>query len=257
MALVNATKMMASYLNDFGEEIRNLPVKFTSEAIIPDGFYQDREEVTRCGSTGGLFKPRRLIATFEFGVHEYPIADANNLESSIVALKQAGAICIDLSGESWVNVPKGLIKSPTFRTTPYPIEVTNVDGSTDPNSVNGSGNTQSGEFKYNSDIASIGEVVLRYSIEKKPENLLNAMLNCLEDAQETEPTYCTAGSVGIRGRHFIAKAAVGTKNTLARQAKISNRADIKDCGELLAAEAYCLGYKGESIKNVNNFVSST
>lgn len=256
MALVDATKMMASYINDFGEEIKNLPVKFTAEAIIPDGFYQDREEVTRCGSTGNLFKPRRLIATFEFGIHEYPIANVDNLESSILALKQAGAICIDLKGETWKNVPKGLINSPTFKTEPYPIEAVNPDGSSDPNSVNGSGDSESGEFVYNSDISSIGAVILRYSIEEKPANLHEAMLDCLQDAKETEPTYCTAGSVGIRGRYFIVKAAVGTKNTLARQAKISNRQDIKDCGELLAVEAYCLGYKGESIKNVNNLVSS-
>ena len=255
MALVNVSKMMATYTNDFNGTATNVPVKFTAEAIIPDGFYEDRPTELNCGSLGSLFKPRRLIATFSFGVHEYPIFSTARIKPSVEALKVAGAICIDLVGESWTNVPGTLINTPTFKSTPYPIQAEDGTGISNPNAVNGSGDKEVGDYDYNSDLTDLGTVSLRYAIEKQPQDILNAAKGCLVNPTESEAAFCAASSIGIKPRYFIIKAAVGTVNTLARQAKVSSLADLATCGENLAAVAYCLGYKGESIKNIGNLLA--
>ena len=255
MALVNVSKMMATYTNDFNGTTTNVAVKFTTEAIIPNDFYVDRPSEINCGSLGGLFRPRRLVATFSFGVHEYPIYSTARIKPSVEALKTAGAICIDLVGESWANVPGTLINSPTFKTTPYPIQANDGTGITNNNAVNGSGDKEVGDYDYNSDLADLGTVSLRYAIEKQPQDILTTAKSCLVNPTESETSLCPASSIGIKPRHFIIKAAVGTVNTLARQAKVSSLADLVTCGENLAAVAYCLGYKGESIKNIGNLLA--
>lgn len=251
MPLFNVSKMIATYTNDFGGTANDLPIKLTTEAPIPNGFYTDRPTDISCGSVTRLFIPRRLIAKFDFGVHEYPIDAIANIATRVDALKTAGARCIDYVGERWANVPGTLIGSPTFKSTPYAIEATDGTGVTNPNAVNGSGDKEVGDYQYNSDLAALGTISLRYNIEKAPSDILTAAKDCLTNATESEAAFCSAGSLGVKPRYFTIKAAVSTKNSLARQAKVSSAADLATCGAALGAVAYCLGYQGESIRNID------
>ena len=251
MALFDVSKMIATYINDFGGTAENLPIKLTTEAPIPNGFYTDRPSTFTCGSVTRLFVPRRLVATFDFGVHEYPLDAIGNIPPKVDALKTDGARCIDLVGERWVNVPGTLIGSPTFKSTPYSIEATDGTGVTNPNAITGSGDKEVGDYQYNSDLSALGTITLRYNIEKAPSDILTAAKGCLTNPVESEAAFCSASSLGVKPRYFTIKAAVGTKNTLARQAKVSSTADLATCGAALVATAYCLGYQGESIKNID------
>ena len=251
MALFNVSKMIATYTNDFGGTANDLPIKLTTEAPVPNGFYDDRPSDISCGAVTRLFVPRRLIAKFDFGVHEYPVDAIGNIPARVDALKTAGARCIDLVGERWTNVPGTLINSPTFKSTPYPIEATDGTGVTNSNAVNGSGDKEVGDYQYNSDLAALGTISLRYNIEKAPSDILTAVKTCLTNPVESEAAFCSAASLGVKPRYFTLKAAVGTQNTLARQAKVSSAADLATCGGNLGAVAYCLGYQGESIKNID------
>ena len=251
MALFNVAKMIATYTNDFGGTAENLPIKLTTEAPIPPNFYTDRPSTFTCGAVTRLFTPRKLVAVFDFGIHEYPVDAIGNIPTRVDALKTAGARCIDLVGERWTNVPGTLINSPTFRSTPYPIEATDGTGVTNPNAVNGSGDKEVGDYQYNSDLSALGTITLRYNIEKAPSDILTAAKGCLTNPVESEAAFCSSTSLGVKPRYFTLKAAVGTKNTLARQAKVSSTADLATCGAALGATAYCLGYQGESIKNID------
>ena len=134
MPLFNTDLMMATYTNDFGVDAENVPIKLTTEAPIPAGIYADRP-TTVCPSLGNLFRPRRLVAIFPEGVHEYPVATIGGIPALVTALKTAGAICIDLEGEKWSNVPNTVLTNPAFINTPYEVgdgtETGKVDGSND------------------------------------------------------------------------------------------------------------------------------
>ena len=249
MPLFNVSKMMATYTTDFGSTANNVAVKLTTEAPIPTGFYADRPTGINCSSAGSLYTPRRLVATFDFGIHEYPVDSIANIPARVTALEAAGAICIDLVGEKWVNVPSTLITNPNFISTPYPTG----DGS-DNTAVDGTNDKQVGSYDYTSDLTALGTVSLRYNIETRPSAVATAQLSCLANAVQGEASFCSASVLGIKPRYFVIKAAVDGGRTMSRQAKVSDNTDLATCGGDLSSVAFCLGYQGESIKGIHNLI---
>ena len=115
MAKYNTSKMLASYTSDFGDIYTNIPVRWTAEAFEPAGIYTDR--VAGCGNTLA-FEPRYLLAQFPTGAHKYAVPTVGDILTMKNALVTAGALCVDLVGEKWSNVPENLLGGLTYKSTP-------------------------------------------------------------------------------------------------------------------------------------------
>lgn len=240
MPLMDATFMIDTYTTDFGTEVKNLNVKML------DGFrqrladeYVDRVE-SLCGGTGGLFRPRALVATFEDGKRvRYPIGDRTNLTTRIQTLKAEDAICIDYEGEYWTYVPNSLFGNISYRTTPL-------------GGVTNDGTKKTGTFTYTSDI--LGAISQPFNFESTPAELTTLAEACVSNLVEFG--FCTgAQSTGVRARRFRGKGLVDGvgKRTYARDIKVSDAAP-NNCAGTNAPGYFCFSYIGEVIKNVHLLV---
>ena len=252
MALVNATRMIGTYTDDFGNEYPNLNVKFGDDVPAPviQNLYATRTNEVNCGATG-LFTPRALIATFNTGViHRFPLASRDNadLEEAITLLKDNNAACIDLEGEKWNLVPQTFFTGTTFRTTPF----TDIPSQKVQESIS---------YDYAPDIQASGNVRLSTRIEKTPTALNACQKSALDDAQVQGGGICAGGGLGISPRKYIIQA-IATKTgdpagakprRVTRYAIVSTKvaAEIKTAIDEIAPCAYCVGYQGESVKNVH------
>ena len=270
MARIKAT-LGVEYTDDFGNESPTpIPFKIHADAPIPDDFYVPREQVV-CTGGGTGFKMRKLKATFAKtdsfpdvpnGTFEYPVPTRRD-STGIVALGQAlfqlGAICIDLDGEKWIRIGKGVIGSTkNFKVTPY----TDIPGEPEKTGYN---------YTYDSDVAEVGtNLAFSVSVETLPESLKNAQISCLANAVEKvagSKSICAGGSQGITPRYFILQALsrspeavsgnLPPDGTVIRKVNVSAfpANDHKTCGDGLVELAYCLGYKGESIRNLHELVN--
>lgn len=258
MALVNARRMIGTYEDDFGNEYPNLNVKFGDD--VPDPVIQDlyavRTNEVNCGATG-LFTPRALIATFNTGViHRFPLASRDNadLEEAVNLLKDNNAVCIDLEGEKWNLVPQTFFSGTNFRTDPF----TDIPSQKVQESVS---------YDYTPDIQASGTIRLSTRVEKTPTALNACQKSGLDDAQVQGGGICAGGGLGISPRRYIIQA-LATKTgdpvdakprRVVRNAIISDKvaANIKTAITGIAPCAYCVGYQGESVKNVHLLFATT
>lgn len=252
MALVNATRMIGTYTDDFDNEYPSLNVKFGDDvptAVIQQ-LYAARTDGVNCGATG-LFTPRALIATFNTGViHRFPLANRDHagLKEAIELLKDNNAICIDLEGENWSLVPQTFFSGTTFRTNPF----TDIPSVKDQESI---------AYDYTPDIQASGTVRLSTRVEKIPTALNACQKSGLDNVQVQGGGICAGAGLGISPRKYIIQAlatktgdAVGAKpRRVVRNAIISDKAgaNIKTAITDIAPCAYCVGYQGESVKNVH------
>lgn len=269
MARVNST-LGVIYTDDFGRtQDYPLPFKIHADAPLPDDYYVDRTQIP-CTSAGSGFKMRKIFATFTptqdnadlpNGTFEYPVKTVRgddgilNLAKKLIAL---GAICIDVQGEKWLRVGKGVIGSTDdFKSEPY----TDIPGEPDKEGY---------IYTYQSDVEEVGEdLTLSVSVEKLPEILRDAQIDCLLDAVKKDPsskTICSVGSLGISPRRFIIQALsrsaeaeannIPADGTVVRNSIVSEWESEahKECGSGLVTIAYCLGYRGENIKNLQELV---
>jgi hypothetical protein len=251
MALVNATRMLPSYTDDFGNQYTNLNVKFGDDAPVDviEDLYSVRNAVISCAATS-LFSPRALIATFTDGtIHRFPLGSraTADIEEAVLLLKTNDAVCIDLEGESWSLVPQTFFTA-SFRTTPF----TDIPSSKVQESIS---------FDYTPDIQASGTVRLSTRIETNPTSLNECQKSALDDVEVQGGGICSGKSLGISPRKYIIQAiarksgeGAGTKpRRVIRNAFVSAKAaaTIKSQIDGIAPCANCVGYQGESVKNIH------
>ena len=258
MALVNATRMIGTYTDDFGNEYPNLNVKFGDDVPVPviQTLYATRTNEVNCGATK-LFTPRALIATFNTGViHRFPLPnrDFTDLQEAVNLLKDNNAVCIDLEGEKWSLVPQSFFTGTSFRTNPF----TNIPSQKVQESIS---------YDYAPDIQTSGNVRLVTRIEKTPTALNACQKSALNNAQVQGGGICAGGGLGISPRKYIIQA-IATKTgdpadanprRVVRNAIVSDKvaANIKTAITEIAPCAYCVGYQGESVENVHLLFTTT
>lgn len=256
MATVNSLYELGSYTDDFGIVYPHVPVKFgndVDEATLNQLGYTLRLEKTPCSaSPRSGFTLRHFVATFESGAkHKFPF-DASNPGAYTTfynGLIAVGAICIDLVGESHrILTQKELGQALTYKNTPY----TDIPARADKTSYT---------YNYSSSILT-NAISLTTPIETLPTALNTAQTGCLGQTS-TEKGICSGSRLGIKPRHFIIEAlSKATVAGVTSSGKVSRKAitvsgtpaDLKACAVKLASAAYCLGYQGESIKNVQNLL---
>jgi|GEM_PF-3113077 hypothetical protein len=251
MALVNATRMLPNYTDDFGNVYTNLNVKFGDDAPteVIDDLYSARTALISCAATS-LFSPRALIATFTNGtIHRFPLGSraTADIEEAVLLLKENDAVCIDLAGEGWNLVPQTFF-TVSFRQTPF----TDIPSAKVQESVS---------FDYLPDIQASGNVRLSTRIETNPTTLNGCQKSALDDVQVQGGGICSGKSLGISPRKYVIQALAkksGEGNDVrprrvVRNAIVSAKvaATIKSEVDGIAPCAYCVGYQGESVKNVH------
>lgn len=256
MALVNATRMIGTYTDDFGNEYPNLNVKFGDDvpSAVVQQLYAVRNNEVNCGATS-LFTPRALIATFNTGtIHRFPLAsrETADIEEAVNLLKSNNAVCIDLEGESWNLVPQTFFTA-DFRTDPF----TDIPSEKVQESIS---------FNYSPDIQASGELRLSTRIEKTPTALNACQKSGLNNVEIQGGGICSGRALGISPRKYVIQAtatksgdpADAKPRRVIRNAIVSNKVatEIKSAIDEIAPCAYCVGYSGESVKNVHLLFTS-
>lgn len=233
MAKQNTGLMLATYTTDFNTTITNIPLKFSADAPIPTGFYVAK--TGNCTFPKLKLNPRYILAKFATGVHKYIVPSIGNINTLKTALITAGALCMDLYGETWTRVPNSVLSdpAPTPKAAPYAAA-----------DITGAGDRETGSFNYVSDL--LGTVKAGYNYEAAPAALLTL--------QKTGLTSSAVGtgvqnreSLGIEPRHYIMKADVDDGTTIARKAHISELGDLATDADTIAPGAYYLAYQGENV----------
>lgn len=249
MALVNTTYQISTYIDDFGREVKNVPIKFGDGApnAVLSQLYTPRTAEVSCGATN-LFKLRRLRAVFIDGsTHEFPLPNRTPeaIEDALNLLLANEAACVSLIGEKWGLVPSTRFGGISFRGTPF----TNIPSR---------GVKESVSYNYQSDFVG-GVLRTSTSIEKAPTELADCQKSGLDNAVVEGGGICSAAGLGLAPRKYIIQA-LATKagdppdkiRRVTRQAIISERssASIETAIAGIAPCAYCVGYQGESIDNL-------
>ena len=234
---MDATQMISKYVTDFGTTIENLGIKILNGYAAKLSEEYTARKNSLCSSSH-LFRPRALVATFADGTKvRYPIGDRKNLIARAKKLIESKAVCVDYEGEYWPFVPSTLLGA-NYSSSP-------MDG------FSNSGKKTVGTFSYTSDI--LGDLVLPFSFESVPENLLKNAIKCLKNASISSGSFCKGSrSINIKARRFRGKGLIkgNTKRIYTRDIKLSSQ-DPTGCGKDNAPYYYCLSYIGESIKNVH------
>lgn len=238
MAKQNTNLEVATYTSDFGTTYTNLPVRFSAEAPIPTGIYQPR--TAGCSGAGLPFTPRYILAKFPTGDYKYVVPNAGNILTMRTALLAAGAICADLHGEEWANLPASVIPSgaPAFRTAPYAAA-----------DIDGAGDKETGKFTYTSEV--LGAQRLGYAYESQ-----NTALLTIQKSELTDPV---VGGLNSRPKNQVIKprylqlhAEVDDGTTISRKMYISSLADLNDAISSAAPAAMFLSYQGESVRRLQD-----
>lgn len=234
MAKVNSSLMLATYTNDFGNDLTNLAVKFSDEAPIPDAVYVPRTQ--QCRPASRTFKPRYLKAKFDTGTYKYILGSMANLLTVKNALVTEGATCVDLIGEQWnfvsdVEVPGGTYKAAAYLAT----------------DITGAGDKETGTFTYTSQV--FGALKLGYIVEST-----NAALLTAAKAGMTSPVVggqrSRINNSIVKPRGFTIYAPVDDGTNIVRFSASSIIGNIVTHGESIKSSAFSLGYQGESAKGI-------
>ena len=249
MALRNISRQISTYVSDLGREYTNVPINILEgyEGIVN---YPAREQLA-CG--GSLpFQPRAIVATFPGNASDptgdtirFPVDRPENIPSVYTAVRQAGAVCINLDGEQWSSVPANVVGA-SYNTSPT-------------TGVTARGRKGTGVYDYSSDVLNVGTGVIQdgYQYELDPLALFLARTGCLENPQDSVP--CTSRIDGFQARRLIsinyaARTGGGPVRSIDRTAKVSLFANILQCARDLAGISVCLRYKGETVLNLQNLL---
>lgn len=253
MARVKTGWRLATYTDDFGNDYNDLSFKFGND--VPDALLQGLglTQGTLLPCSGSVpFQPRYLQVTFDGGsVHRFPVATRDRIEAAVTVLRnfnQSGfrTVCINLEGEKWNLITSRAFPAttPSFRSNPY----TNIQDR---------GLKENVRFEYDSDV--LGNLIqLSVQVEVAPNDLNTCQKSCLQNPQ-TAIGICGGSGLGISPRKFTIQALGsngGITSRVIRQVKVSNSQsqDIRGCITNIAPCAYCLSYKGESIRNLHNLI---
>lgn len=205
--------------------------------------YKSPKTSVNCGFTR-LLKPRALIATFDDGARvRYPIPEISILSKCAKDLLNGGkVVCLDLDGEEWYTVPP--------QTGDYTPKFQNF------NLAAGKAKKITGIMEYKSDV--LGGVNLRWQMEEDPTKITKIAQDCVND----KGFNACAVRIPIRARHVIFKST-GRKlqsqsnpdfvhlQKIVRKYPVDGIGGVCECIKKLGNESECVGYKGESIKNLH------
>lgn len=225
---------MPTYTDDFGNTYENVGFKIKDEYTDSINLGYQPRQTQLCSATGGLFSPRALVATFEFsGIAQkirFPVPSPEDIADAIEQLLGV-AVCLELEGESWSFLPPtrfGYNSANTQYTLPQ-------DSS-----------KESGTFGYSSDV--LGAIRAKYASEQEPAAITGVGLGCAEDRQEN--TVCSTTLTGFKTRRVIAVARNINGGQIVRQFPVTGRATLASCVSSFTNLVACVGYQGESVKNI-------
>lgn len=190
-----------------------------------------------------LFKPRAVIATYKDGAKiRFPVPSPQKIKDAVEELlKLTDVVCIDLDGEEWRVIPPSVGDyTPKFQNFQLP---------------DGKAKKITGVMLYSSDIAGKNTPV-RFAVEAEPNQVITLAKGCWNDRG---PKSC-ASPIPIRARHVIfygtgktLKSATGFEHTqkIVRKFPVEDLVKLCNCIKRVGREAECLGYKGESVRNVH------
>lgn len=196
-----------------------------------------------------LLKPRALVALFDDGARvRFPIPTIGKVaECAKKLLENKKIVCLDLDGEYWSLVPP--------QVGDYKPKFQNF------NLAAGKANKLTGTMQYKSD--ALGEIDLRWQMEEKPEKITKIAEKCIN----SKGSNSCAVRIPIRARHVIFHSTgrkvmdSGNKafhvQKIVRKYPVDAIGGICDCLKKLGNESECVGYKGESIKNLHLLLDSS
>lgn len=239
MPSVNTEFLLTEYETDFGNVLKDLPVKFEENPQLTDPQVIIPSLATRggsngCGGGGTLFQTRKVVMTFANGKStSLPIPKLEDIEPVLRRALQVGDVrCVALVGEHWAGVPASYLGGTYSEGT--------IDNAIKPDK-------QGGTFSYTPSVGSA--LNIRRSFYTEPQPIYDAQLQCIGNLRQASA--CGSGSTGIKLRHF--KGMIGTNDgkMIARKIFIpENTPDrIRGCGGAVQSTFNCLGYDGESVAN--------
>ncbi len=192
-----------------------------------------------------LLKMRALVVTFKSGEKiRFPVDRAAKIVLCTRALKNDNdVVCIDLDGEEWGIVPPSLAG--------YKQNSTAYSLPTDAKSAK-----DTGGFDYTSEV--MGKIRYKFAIEISPSAISGAALACLDNVGAKDG--CTIPIPGFQPRYIVLKAnrskKPGEPNSplIVRKATVATLSKVMACAKAMGDLGLCIGYKGESIKNLQNLV---
>ncbi|MEE3716284.1 hypothetical protein V2H45_05950 [Tumidithrix elongata RA019] len=279
-----AKKVLANYISDI-----------QGGGLNDDGIYSDipfsireglddcipyNNVVSNCLCAISTFNMRALVATFGTKNPDrscmsirFPIPSPNpdSIAAFVQKLKACGAICIDLDGEEWKVVPPGLSPrlnyGPTFTPIQLPVGAfaPKISGRMAEYETDGTVAIQRPKVAVESEPVAFSSIIVG--------DVVVSTINGIKTASVAGPGGCTGQLLkqdicllaNISPRHAIAYGssiaagnnAVEAVSKFVRKAPIKRRQDIIDCIKKLGnyPGIHCVGYKGESIKNIHELVS--
>ncbi|AUC61797.1 hypothetical protein AA637_11855 [Cyanobacterium sp. HL-69] len=230
--------LLNNYTTDFGQSY-NLTFKAQDTMLdrVSANFPENNGDQP-C-SLARLFKPRKLIVTFDDGKSlEVPVLSIGLVPAiASTLLGDTGVVCVALRGERWVSIPPAILGG-SYATTGLAGEATPSKES----------------IFYEYDIDGSSTLLLRTSIETGALN--NLQQACLRI--QPQALSCS-GSQGIQPRRFKGERFnLTTEGKIAKQVIVSSNseADIRQCGQDIMANFNCMGYQGTNIPNVANFFNA-
>ncbi len=246
MAQVISNLSLDAYIDDFGNLYNNIPVKFGGD--IPQGLLNAigyKPIDNKCGSSK-FFKKRYLEVELSNGSkYQLPFGELDAVGSYVNAILGASlgenleVLCINLVGEEWSNViPKKIgLEDSIFKSTPWEADL-----------IPKSKKYTKYNYSYFSDV--VGNYQSSTLIETNPTELHNCQKAGLKDPIEVTKTICST-SIGIEQRRFYIKAYTTNNTAVTRQAILSSSiTDIQDTYKAITPCAFCVGYRGESARNL-------
>ncbi|NJM00462.1 MAG: hypothetical protein HC924_17510 [Synechococcaceae cyanobacterium SM2_3_2] len=236
-----ASLQMPTYTDDFGNTYDNVGFKIKNEYSDSINLGYQERSTSVCSSISGLFKPRALVATFNFNGNaqtiRFPVPSPDQIESALNQLRNA-AVCVDLVGEEWTLLPPS-----RFNYNPSQQEYT----------LGQDGNKVSGSFGYSSDI--LGAIRAPFAVEQNPTQISSVILNdtCMSDRLEN--VACTLRIEGFKARRLILTARNRNGGSIVRIAPQTGRSTLQRCVTTQGAVAACVGYQGESVRNLQILVA--
>ena len=243
MSRYDVSRQMNIYEDDFKKQYTNFGFKIQFGAPGVETLYDLRQGTC---SSARFFRPRFIRAKFaDKRTLEYPVPFEASVKAYAVILKSLGAICMTYFGETWSVLQGKNFSGFAYKTERYAA-------------LAPSKKFEVGTFQYesNTGFEDFADIRLGYRIVKNDEsNLVNCQTRGLLNMQEG--SLCTTGDI-ISPRSLIIKAKSldgdGHIGSVIRLVKQSETAGMLTVAAEIAGCAFCLGYAGEIIRGLENFL---
>lgn len=236
------SRQMQTYVSDLGLIYKNVRFKMKGgRSELAEGCETYDDPIGICPTSRLIKQLRALVVKFSDGeTVRFPISNPVNIADCVRHFLAITSVeCIDLDGEEWGVVPPTL-GGYTPVTTVYSLP------------TGGKADKATGSYDYTSDV--IGLIGDKFAVEDNPEPLATQLLGCPENKREKDR--CVLGA-GIKARHVLAIANGAGGSVIARKGKVSSVDSVLSCISAVGNRVLCVGYKGESIRNVHLLINPT